>query len=69
MWSLGMDGGAARRNWAIPVGNLAGERVEKEEGPTTDQFVASEGWGNAGSRPAAPSEPGRSAPRSGGSPV
>jgi hypothetical protein len=52
MWSLGMEGGAARRNWAIPVGNLAGGGVEKEEGPTIDRFVASEGWGDAGSWPA-----------------
>jgi hypothetical protein len=52
MWSLGMEGGAARRNWAIPVGNLAGGGLEKEEGPTMDRFVASEGWGNTGSRPA-----------------
>jgi hypothetical protein len=67
MWSLGMDGGAARRNWAIPAGDLDGGGVEKEDGPTMDRFVASEGWGNAGSsRPAASRGPGRGAPGSGG---
>jgi hypothetical protein len=70
MWSLGMEGGAARRNWAIPVGNLAGEGVEKEEGRTTDRFVASEGWGTpVAGRSTVPSEPVRDAPRSGGSSV
>jgi hypothetical protein len=52
MWSLGMDGGATRRNWAIPVGDSAGGGVEKVEEPTMDRFVASDGWGNAGDRPA-----------------
>jgi hypothetical protein len=52
MWSLGMEGGAARRNWAISVGDSAGGGVEKEEGTTMDRFVASDGWWNAGSRPA-----------------
>jgi hypothetical protein len=33
-------------------GDLAGEGVEKGEGPTMDRFVTSDGWGNAGSRPA-----------------
>jgi hypothetical protein len=52
MWSLGMDGGAARRNWAIPVGESAREGVEKVEGLTIDRFVASDGGENAGGWPA-----------------
>jgi hypothetical protein len=52
MWSLGMDGGAARRNWAIPVGDSAGEGVEKVEGLIIDRFVATEVWGNIGGWPA-----------------
>jgi hypothetical protein len=52
MWSLGMDGGAARRNWAIPVEDLAGEGVEKEEGLTHNWFVAADRRRGAGSRPA-----------------
>jgi hypothetical protein len=47
-----MDGGAARRNLAIPVGDSAGEGVEKVEGLTIDRFVALEGWGKAGRWPA-----------------
>jgi hypothetical protein len=52
MWSLAMDGGATCRNWAIPVGDSAGGGVEKVEGLTIDRFVAADGWGNAGERPA-----------------
>jgi hypothetical protein len=52
MWSLGMDGGATCRNWAIPVGDSAGGGVEKGEEPTMDRFVISDGWGNAGSQSA-----------------
>jgi hypothetical protein len=48
MWSLGMDGGAARRNWAIPVGESADEGVEKVEGLTNRRFVAANGWENTG---------------------
>jgi hypothetical protein len=52
MGSLGMDGGAARRNWAIPVGDSAGGGVEKVEGLTLNWFVASDGGENAGGWPA-----------------
>jgi hypothetical protein len=52
MWSLGMEGGAARRNWATPVGESAGGGVEKVEGFTDQRFVAADGWGSAGGRPA-----------------
>jgi hypothetical protein len=52
MWSLGMDGGAARRNWAILVGDSAGGGVEKEEELTLNRFVASDGGENAGGWPA-----------------
>jgi hypothetical protein len=63
MWSPGMDGGATRRNWAILVGESAGEGVVKVEGLTIDRFVASERWGTlVDGRPAAPREPGRGAP-------
>jgi hypothetical protein len=34
MLSLGMEGGAAHRNWATPVAPLAGEGVGKDEGLT-----------------------------------
>jgi hypothetical protein len=52
MSSLGMEGGAARRNWATPVAPLAGEGVGKDEGLTNRRFVAADGWGSDGSRPA-----------------
>jgi hypothetical protein len=47
-----MEGGAARRNWATPVAGSVGEGVQKEEGLTRCRFVAAEGWGSTGSRPA-----------------
>jgi hypothetical protein len=40
MWSLGREGGAARRNWAAPAAPLAGEGVEEDEGLTCCRFVA-----------------------------
>jgi hypothetical protein len=52
MWSLGMDGGAARRNWAIPVGESAGGGVEKVEGLTLNWFVAADKRRGASNRPA-----------------
>jgi hypothetical protein len=52
MWSLAMDGGAARRNWAIPVGDSAGGWVEEEEELTLNRFVASDGGEIAGGWPA-----------------
>jgi hypothetical protein len=65
-----MEGGATRRNWATPVAGSAGEGVEKEEGLTRCGFVAAEGGGApVVGRPAAPREPGRGAPCSGGLPV
>jgi hypothetical protein len=65
-----MDGGTARRNLAIPVGDSAGEGVEKVEGLTIDRFVALEGWGTlVDGRLVAPREHGRGSLRSGGAPV
>jgi hypothetical protein len=52
MWSLGMEGGVARRNWTTPVAPLAGEGVGKVEGHTNRRFVAADGWGSARGRPA-----------------
>jgi hypothetical protein len=52
MSSLGMEGGAARRNWATPVAPLAGEGVGKVDGLTNRRFEAADGWGSAGRRPA-----------------
>jgi hypothetical protein len=70
MWSLGMEGGASRRNWAIPVGNLAGEGWRRKRGlPWTGLWPHKGGGTPVAGRPAAPSEPGRGAPRSGGAPV
>jgi hypothetical protein len=70
MWSLGMEGGAAHRNWTTPVAPLAGEGVGKVEGLTNRRFVAADGWGAPmDGRPAAPREPGHGAPISGVLPV
>jgi hypothetical protein len=52
------------------VGGLAGEGVGKEEGLTRCRFVAADGWGSVGSRPAAAHrEHGRCELCSGGPPV
>jgi hypothetical protein len=70
MWSLGMDGGAARRNWAIPVGDSAGGGVEKEEELTLNRFVASDGGEITGGWPAGGAQGALSRrPRSGGAPA
>jgi hypothetical protein len=47
-----MDGGAARRNWAIPVADSAGGGVEKEEELTKNRFVAVDRRRGAGGRTA-----------------
>jgi hypothetical protein len=70
MSSLGMEGGAARRNWTTPVASLAGEGVRKVKGFTNRPFEAADGWGApVDGQPAVPREPGRGAPGSGGFPV
>jgi hypothetical protein len=43
MRSLGMEGGAARRNWAAPAATLVGEEVGEDEGLTMARFVAGDG--------------------------
>jgi hypothetical protein len=48
---LGMEGGAARRNWAAPAVPLAGEEVGKDEGLTCCRFVAEDGQRSVGSWP------------------
>jgi hypothetical protein len=40
MWSLGREGGAARRNWAALAAPLAGEGEGEDEGLTYCRFVA-----------------------------
>jgi hypothetical protein len=40
---MGMEGGAARRNWAAPAAPLAGEEVGEDEGLTGAQFVLTDG--------------------------
>jgi hypothetical protein len=48
---LGMEGGAARRNWAAPAAPLAGEEVGEDDGLTSNRFVAEDGRRSAGSWP------------------
>jgi hypothetical protein len=70
MWSLAMDGGAARRNWAIPVADSTGGGVEKEEELTKNRFVAVDRRRGAGGRTAGGAQGAR--PRcasSGGPPI
>jgi hypothetical protein len=49
---LGMEGGAARRNWAAPAAPLAREHVGEDEGLTYYRFVAADGRRSTGSWPA-----------------
>jgi hypothetical protein len=63
MWSLGMEGGAARRNWAIPVGDSAGEGWRRKRGsPTTGLWPRIGGGAPAAGQPAARREHGRGGP-------
>jgi hypothetical protein len=43
MWSLGMEGGAVRRNWAAFAAPLAREEVGEDEELTVARFVAGDG--------------------------
>jgi hypothetical protein len=43
MWSLRMEGGAVRRNWAAPAVPLAEEEVGEDERLTMARFVARDG--------------------------
>jgi hypothetical protein len=52
MWFLGGPAGAARRNWDTPVRDSVGGWVGKVEGLTDSRFVAVDGWGSTGARPA-----------------